>query len=183
MRYLFCAFILIGLILLIISIKYIIRFVNADMVHEMPCIRRDDTFTLARKGQYGVWLSGKMFTRTPAGEFGLDIINQQTGESVPLAPNLLCTRVNGFKNGRIELYLFRAEEGTYTISLTDGADIREKLGALIIHAADKGPVDYSLFSIQIRKHDSIVILLLCIWGIILGSGAIISGIILPIVYV
>lgn len=59
MKYLFCLLIPAGLFLLIISIKYVIRFAKAEMIYEMPYSRGTGTFTLAARGKYGLWISGK----------------------------------------------------------------------------------------------------------------------------
>lgn len=59
MKYLFCLLIPAGLFLLIISVKYVIRFAKAEMIYEMPYSRGTGTFTLAARGKYGLWLSGK----------------------------------------------------------------------------------------------------------------------------
>ena len=81
MKYLFCLLIPIGITLLIIGIKHTLRFVNAKILYEMPCINREGVFTLAVEGRYSLWLSGRLFTRSPIGKFGLNLINQQTGNT------------------------------------------------------------------------------------------------------
>lgn len=44
---------------MIISVKYVIRFAKAEMIYEMAYSRGTGTFTLAARGKYGLWLSGK----------------------------------------------------------------------------------------------------------------------------
>ena len=95
MKYLFCLLIPIGITLLIIGIKHTLRFVNAKILYEMPCI--------------------------------------------------------------------------------------DRLGAAFMDVISKQPVDYSRFSIQVREQIPEFVLILCIFGIIFGSMATMSGIILPIV--
>ena len=53
MKYLFCLLIPAGLFLLIISIKYVIRFAKSEMIYEMPYSNETGTFTLAARGKYG----------------------------------------------------------------------------------------------------------------------------------
>ncbi|HEY4534126.1 MAG TPA: hypothetical protein VIG61_08235 [Fusobacterium sp.] len=180
MNYLFFLLIPAGLSLLIISIKQIFRFVNTKKIYEMPCNQGEGTFTIISKGEYGLWISGKNFTRTPIGKISFNLVNQQTGKSVPLTINLLRTSISGFKTRRVELYIFRVEEGNYVISLNDRASIRDKVGTIIANAIFRKPVDYSMFFVQIREHISMYILVLCVFGIIFGSVMTISGIILPI---
>ena len=80
---------------MIISVKYVIRFAKSEMIYEMPYSRGTGTFTLAARGKYGLWLSGKKFKKAPLGEFGLTLVNRDTGQSVPLCAPLLRTAVTG----------------------------------------------------------------------------------------
>lgn len=178
MKYLFCLLIPAGLFLLIISIKYVIRFAKAEMIYEMPYSRGTGTFTLAARGKYGLWLSGKKFKKAPLGEFGLTLVNRDTGQSVPLCAPLLRTAVTGLSKSRLKLYSFQAEAGTYTVSLNDEVRIRDKACAFLVNAVTKRPVDYSLFSIQVYRHTSGMVLSLCILGIIFGAVIMVSGTIL-----
>lgn len=134
MKYLFCLLIPAGLFLLIISIKYVIRFAKSEMIYEMPYSRGTGTFTLAARGKYGLWLSGKKFKKAPLGEFGLTLVNRDTGQSVPLCAPLLRTAVTGLSKSRLKLYSFQAEAGTYTVSLNDEVRIRDKACAFLVNA-------------------------------------------------
>ena len=181
MEYIFKLFIPVGLIISIISIKYTIRFANSEIIYEMPFINEEGTFTIANKGIYGLWLSGKMYEKTPLGEFGLNLARKDTGETVPLSNILMRTSISGTKNGRTELYTFQADEGIYELSINNKVSYRDKIGSIIINAIIKKPVDYNYFSIQVRKHSDVLVLMLCIWGITLGIGIAISAIVLPII--
>jgi hypothetical protein len=180
MNYIFLLLIPLGLILLIISIKNIIRFANAQMLYEMSCVDREGVFRLDSRGQYSIWLSGKQLIKSPIGEFGIEIINQKTRKNIPLISNIFRTSVSASKIARVELYYFEAEAGTYIISMNDEVDIRDKISSFLVNTIIKSPVDYSLFSIQVREHFSTVILILYIWGIILSSFMIVGGIVLTL---
>lgn len=180
MNYLFLLLIPLGLILLIISIKNIIRLANAQILYEMSCSEGESVFRLDYRGKYSIWLSGRQFVKSPIGEFGIEIINQKTRKNIPLTPSIFRTRVSAFKTARVELYYFEAEAGTYTISMNDEADIRDKISSFLVNTLIKAPVDYSLFSIQVREYFSTVILILYIWGIILSSFMIVGGIVLTL---
>jgi len=143
---------------LIISIKYVIRFAKAEMIYEMPYSRGTGTFTLAARGKYGLWISGKKFKKAPLGEFGLTLVNRDTGQSVPLCAPLLRTAVTGLSKSRLKLYSFQAEAGTYTVSLNDEVRIRDKACAFLVNAVTKRPVDYNLFSVQVYRHTSGMVL-------------------------
>ena len=155
---------------MIISIKYVIRFAKAEMIYEMPYSRGTGTFTLAARGKYGLWLSGKKFKKAPLGEFGLTLVNRDTGQSVPLCAPLLRTAVTGLSKSRLKLYSFQAEAGTYTVSLNDEVRIRDKACAFLVNAVT-----------QVYRHTSGMVLSLCILGIIFGAVIMVSGAILPAV--
>ena len=161
---------------MIISIKYVIRFAKSEMIYEMPYSRGTGTFMLAARGKYGLWISGKKFKK-----FGLTLVNRDTGQSVPLCAPLLRTAVTGLSKSRLKLYSFQAEAGTYTVSLNDEVRIRDKACAFLVNAVTKRPVDYSLFSVQVYRHTSGMVLSLCILGIIFGAVIMVSGAILPAV--
>ena len=150
---------------MIISVKYVIRFAKSEMIYEMPYSRGTGTFTLAARGKYGLWLSGEKFKKAPLGEFGLTLVNRDTGQSVPLCAPLLRTAVTGLSKSRLKLYSFQAEAGTYTVSLNDEVRIRDKACAFLVNAVTKRPVDYSLFSVQVYRHTSGMVLSLCVLGI------------------
>ena len=94
MEQLFYLLIPLGLCLFYLGIKYTIRFGRAKMLYEMPYVNKEGTFTLERAGTYGLWLSGKMFTKAPIGEFGFNVVDEKTGRAIPLflsicAPELM----------------------------------------------------------------------------------------------
>ncbi len=180
MKYLFCLLIPIGISLLILSIKQVLRLANAEILYEMPCTDSEGVFTIKTEGRYGLWISGKLFTKTPIGELGFKVINQCTGKEIPLSSIFLRSKVNGFKTGRMELYSFRAEEGKYIISLNGEASSGDKMCASVVNIINKQFVDYSLYSVQIRNHTSACILALYIFGIIFASMATLAGIVIPI---
>lgn len=181
MKYLFCLLIPLGLFLLVLAIKRLVRSVNSEILYELPCIKKEGVFTLSDEGKYDLWLSGKLFTKSPIGEFGLKLTNKETGEAVPLNASLMRSQVNGLKTGRMKLYSFKAKEGAYVLSMTGEGRLSDKLAVSIMNKIVKQPVDYSLFSVQLRRHTPISSIILCDCGIILGFIAILSGIVLPLV--
>ena len=91
------------------------------------------------------------------------------------------SRGTGTFKSRLKLYSFQAEAGTYTVSLNDEVRIRDKACAFLVNAVTKRPVDYSLFSVQVYRHTSGMVLSLCVLGIIFGAVVMVSGAILPAV--
>ena len=101
MGQLFYLLIPLGLCLFYLGIKYTIRFGRAKMLYEMPYVNKEGTFTLERAGTYGLWLSGKMFTKAPIGEFGFNVVDEKTGRSIPLTLSIMRARVNGITHSRM----------------------------------------------------------------------------------
>ena len=167
-----------GIALLIFSIRNIIRFAKAELFFEMPCLEEEGRVHLPQ-GKYGIWLSGKKFTKSPLGKIGFRLVEEETGNRVNLAPNLMRTSVSGFREARVELYSFYVEEGNYTLSLDGESSVRDRLEASIENLLFKQPVDLSNFTVQIRKGNSIAMFFLAILGINLAAWMILGGIMLP----
>ena len=55
-----------GIALLIFSIRKTIRFAKAELFFEMPCTEEEGNVYLPQ-GNYGLWLSGRRFKKTPIG--------------------------------------------------------------------------------------------------------------------
>ena len=167
-----------GITLLIFSIRNIIRFAKAELFFEMPCLEEEGRVHLPQ-GKYGIWLSGKRFTRSPLGKIGFQMVEEETGNRVNLAPNLMRTSVSGFREARVELYSFYVEEGNYILSINGEGSVRERIEASIGNLLIKKPVDFSSFTAQIRKESSFAMFLLSVFGINLAAWMILGGIILP----
>lgn len=94
---------------------------------------------------------------------------------------LFAYRCDRAQQVQAEIVFLQAEAGTYTVSLNDEVRIRDKACAFLVNAVTKRPVDYSLFSVQVYRHTSGMVLSLCILGIIFGAVIMVSGAILPAV--
>jgi len=167
-----------GIALLIVSIRNIIRFAKAELFFEMPCLEEEGRVHLPQ-GKYGIWLSGKKFTKSPLGKIGFRLVEEETGQSVNLFPSLMRPTVSGFKMARMELYSFQVEEGNYILSINGEGSVRDRIEASIENLLVKKPVDLSSFTVQIRKGKSIAMFFLAILGINLAVWMILGGIMLP----
>ena len=168
-----------GIALLIVSIRNIIRFAKAELFFEMPCLEEEGSVHLPQ-GKYGIWLSGKRFTKSPLGKIGFQLVEEETGNRVSLAPNLMRTTVSGFKMARMELYSFQVEEeGNYILSINGEGSVRDRIEASIGDLLIKKPVDLSSFTVQIRKGKSIAMFFLSVFGANIAIWMILGGIILP----
>ena len=135
-----------GIALLIFSIRNTIRFAKAELFYEMPCLEEEGRVHLPQ-GNYGIWLSGKRFTKSPLGKIGFQLVEEETGNRVSLAPNLMRTTVSGFKMARMELYSFQVEEGNYILSINGEGSVRDRIEASIGDLLIKKPVDLSSFTV------------------------------------
>ena len=168
-----------GIALLIFSIRNTIRFAKAELFFEMPCLEEEGSVHLPQ-GKYGIWLSGKRFTKSPLGKIGFQLVEEETGNRVSLAPNLMRTTVSGFKMARMELYSFQVEEeGNYILSINGEGSVRDRIEASIGDLLIKKPVDLSSFTVQIRKGKSIAMFFLSVFGINIAVWMILGGIMLP----
>ena len=167
-----------GIALLIFSIRNIIRFAKAELFFEMPCLEEEGSVHLPQ-GNYGIWLSGKRFMKSPLGKIGFQLVEEATGNRVNLAPSLMRPSVSGFKMARMELYSFQVEEGNYILSINGEGSVRDRIEASIGDLLIKKPVDLSSFTVQIRKGKSIAMFFLSVFGINIAVWMILGGIMLP----
>ena len=180
MRNLFFLLIPMGIALLIFSIREIICFAKAELFFEMPCLEEEGSVHLPQ-GKYGIWLSGKRFTKSPLGKIGFRLVEEETGQSVNLFPSLMRPTVSGFKMARMELYSFQVEAGNYILSINGEGSVRDRIEASIGNLLVKKPVDLSNFTVQIRKGNSIAMFFFAILGINLAAWMILGGIMLPFI--
>lgn len=179
MEQLFYLLIPLGLCLFYLGIKYTIRFSRAKMLYEMPYVNKEGTFTLERAGTYGLWLSGKMFTKAPIGEFGFNLVDEKTERIIPLFLSIMRARVNGITHSRMELYTFDASPGTYRLSVTEDPFVLDAVMKKVGDKVIKGAIDYNQFTIQIYTHASFVLRFISIWMIALGLIIAVLGGVLP----
>lgn len=170
-----------GIVLLIFSIRKMIRFAKSEIFFEMPYTEEEGSVHLPQ-GKYGIWLSGRRFKKTPIGNIGFQLRRAETGEKLYLSPSLMRMSVTSFDKGRMELYHFQVEEeGNYTLSLDGESNVRDRLEAFIGNLLFKQPVDLSNFTVQIRKGNSIAMFFFAILGINLAAWMILGGVMLPFI--
>ena len=178
MEQLFYLLIPLGLCLFYLGIKNTIRFGRAKMLYEMPYVNKEGTFTLERAGTYGLWLSGKMFTKAPIGEFGFNLVDEKTGRTIPLFLSIMRARVNGITHSRME-FTFDASPGTYRLSVTEDPFVLDAVMKKVGDKVIKDDIDYNQFTIQIYTHTSFVLRFISIWMIALGLIIAVLGGVLP----
>ena len=166
----------IGLFLLVISLRYMVKIFTISAIHDMPYRTDKGVFTIETSGRYGVWLNGNRFKKSPLGMFGLQLINCETEKEVPLRANLIPVSVTKVIDVRFELYTFYANPGTYQLLFNDKPSRIVKIFGTIRRYLISSDDDYSSYSIRIYPHQSIIYSFLSIWGFIFGAIAVMWGI-------
>ena len=166
----------IGLFLLVISLRYMVKIFTISPIHDMPYRTDKGIFTIETAGRYGIWLNGNRFKKAPLGLFGLQLINCETEKEVPLRANLIPVSVTKVIDVRLELYTFYANPGTYQLLFNDKPSRIAKIFGTIRRYLISSDDDYSTYSIRVYPHYSVVHLFLSIWEFIFGVMAVMWGI-------
>lgn len=166
----------IGLFLLVISLRYMVKIFTISDIHDMPYRTDKGIFTIQTAGRYDIWLNGNRFKKAPLGLFGLQLINCETEKEVPLRANLIPISVAKVIDVRLELYTFYAKPGIYQIVFNDNPSPMAKIFGNISRFLTGGNDDYSSYSIRIYPHQSMIYSILSIWGFIFGIMAVLWGI-------
>lgn len=166
----------IGLFLLVISLRYMVKIFTISDIHDMPYRTDKGIFTIQTAGRYDIWLNGNRFKKAPLGLFGLQLINCETEKEVPLRANLIPISVAKVIDVRLDLYTFYAKPGIYQIVFNDNPSPMAKIFGNISRFLMGGNDDYSSYSIRIYPHQSIIYSILSIWGFIFGIMAVLWGI-------
>ena len=174
--YVFGLMILLGLLLLVLSIKHTVKVYTVTAIHDMPYRTDKGIFTIQTAGRYDIWLNGNPFKKAPLGLFGLQLINCETEKEVPLRANLIPISVAKVIDVRLELYTFYAKPGIYQIVFNDNPSPMAKIFGNISRFLMGGNDDYSSYSIRIYPHQSMIYSILSIWGFIFGIMAVLWGI-------
>ena len=166
----------IGLFLLVISLRYMVKIFTISAIHDMPYRTDKGVFTIETAGRYGVWLNGNRFKKSPLGMFGLQLINCETEKEVPLRASFIPASVTKVIDVRLELYTFYAKPGKYQIVFNDTPGLMTKIFGTISRCLMGGTDDYSSYSIRIYPHQPMIYSFLSAWGFIFGVMAVLWGI-------
>lgn len=179
MQFLFICLIPIGILILILSIKYVRKTFSGNIILEIPYARKSAEFTLTSPGNYSVWHRGQFFRKAPLDEFRPEIINRSTGLNVRLNSFLFRPNSNNSKIARMELFRFSAPAGEYILQLSEGSSISGVENSFIRLSPVK-MVDYDKYFIQIRETRSIFQMLIGIALLTLSGLLIIGGLVIGI---
>lgn len=168
-----------GAALIIFGIRGVIGIVKVKLLYEQPYVEESGNFTITEPGNYGIWLNGKQYSKSPYGEFGLQLSIKETGEMIPLNRPLMRTTVSGVGTARMELYTFYADAGNYTLTRTEDASLGDRLLSNVGKVVSRKPVDYARFSFRVYPYRSLTFGFVYGFGIAVGVMLINFGLLLP----
>jgi len=174
----------VGIYLLVKTIQMIKKTFNGTILLEQPFDQKQASFQVISPGQFAIWQKGKLFRKTPVGDFKIQILDEK-GAIVKLNTTYFNLYVNGWDTGRTQLKSFSAVAGTYTLKILDLPDADLIAGFLqnVLHriALPIRPVDHSKYFIQIRESQPIYFFLIAIPLFTLSAFLMILGFIAGVV--
>jgi len=179
MQFLFFCLIPVGILLLILSIKFVRKTFSGNIILEIPYTQKSAEFTLTRPGNYSIWHRGQFFRKAPLDEFRPEIISRSTGLDMKLNSSLFRPSSNNGRTARMELFRFSAPAGEYTLQLSEGSSISGVENSLIRLLPVK-MVDYEKYFIQIRETRPIFQMLIGIALLTISGLLIIGGLVIGI---
>ena len=179
MQVFFFSLIPLGIIILLLSLKFIQKAFSGRIILEIPYSQKSAEFTLTDAGTYAIWHKGQYFRMAPLDEFKPEIIDKSTGLNLKLSSFILRPNTNNGKTARMEIARFSASPGNYVLQLSEGSSITGVEQSLIRLLKIK-MVDYDKYFIQVREsrpvlHVLIGILLITIAGLCI-IGGLVTGI-------
>ena len=179
MQFLFFCLIPVGILLLILSIKFVRKTFSGNIILEIPYTQKSAEFTLTSPGNYSIWHRGQFFRKAPLDEFRPEIISRSTGLDMKLNSSLFRPSSNNGRTARMELFRFSAPAGEYTLQLSEGSSISGVENSLIRLLPVK-MVDYEKYFIQIRETRPIFQMLIGIALLTISGLLIIGGLVIGI---
>ncbi|WP_146131468.1 hypothetical protein [Mongoliibacter ruber] len=133
-------------------------------------------FSIEEAGKFSIWQKGQLFKKTPVDSFRPYVLNVDTEEEVPIRTTLMRAHVNGFSEGRMELFTFDAPVGNFALVLSEGKSINllEQVAGKITPFQKMGIDKYF---IQVRKSVSGLTTFYSILMIFGGGVLVIGGIV------
>jgi hypothetical protein len=176
-RVLFALLVPIGIFLLVKGIKLLLKFTGAKTLLKIPIYQGLASFTVNKDGKYAIWQSGRKLQRVPITMKSPVITNQQTGNRIGIYNTLSRVYVNDGSNGRIQVFTFTANAGTYNLELPEATSNIELLYA---GKALQTTSRTEAYFLEIKEHKPAYLLVFSILIILLAAACTITGFILAI---
>lgn len=178
-RILMFSMIPIGIFLLVKIIRMLKKTFNGKIIAEIPFQQKSGAFELSESGHYAIWQKGKLFRKTPIGDFKLQI-QDESGTIIRLNPTWFSVHKNGWDTGRSELKKFTAAAGKFTLSILDQTD-SNFLRKMLKDTLPVKPVDQNYYFIQIRESQPVYYFLIAIPLLTLSGFLMIIGLVAGLV--
>ncbi|NTE01502.1 hypothetical protein G6M26_26930 [Agrobacterium tumefaciens] len=169
----------IGIFLLVKIIRMLKKTFNGKIIAEIPFQQKSGAFELSESGHYAIWQKGKLFRKTPIGDFKLQI-QDESGTIIRLNPTWFSVHKNGWDTGRSELKKFTAAAGKFTLSILDQTD-SNFLRKMLKDTLPVKPVDQNYYFIQIRESQPVYYFLIAIPLLTLSGFLMIIGLVAGLV--
>ena len=123
MKTLVILIVLVGILCLIGTIVFVIRFKQfKKSIFEMQATLDCDEFTITEQGSYAIWL------RVPRGTFSYPrlniVVNEvETGREIPIHHETFKVESSSFSYRARQYFWFEAEEGNYLLSIQRNTDL------------------------------------------------------------
>ena len=175
-RILFFCVVPVGIVILIKTIKMLKGVFNGRVIAEIPFTQKEILFDITMPGIYAIWQKGQLFKRTPVDKFRLELYEVSQSKTVSLQRSFFSPHLNGMDTGRMEMYRFSAERGSYRLVLVEGTSISvfENLLTKMIPAK---PVDYNQYFIQVRESRPVYYIIAAIPLFTLSAFCMIGGLV------
>ncbi len=166
----------VGIYLLVQTIRMLRKTFSGQVLAEVPLSQEAATFSIPATGTYALWLNAELLSRFP-GQYRFNISHEIGGQQVPLHTSVFNPHVNGFKTGRMELYKFSAQSGSYRLSVDKTTGNTNAITAALNWLAGQ-PADAGRYAIQVRESQPTYKMFLSIPMFTLSLGCIIGGFVL-----
>lgn len=176
MQIFFFSLIPLGIIALLLSLKFVQKAFSGNIILEIPYSQKSAEFALNEPGTYTVWHKGQYFRRAPLDEFRPEIVDKSTGLSLKLSSFILRPNTNNGITARMEIARFTASPGKYVLQLSEGSTI-SGVEQSLIRLLNVKMVDYDKYFIQIRESRPVLSVLLGILLLTFSGLCIIGGLV------
>ncbi len=175
-RILFFCLVPVGIAILIKTIRMLKGVFNGEVIAEIPFTQKEILFDITRPGIYAIWQKGQLFKRTPADKFRPELNEVSQSKPVPLQRSFFSPHLNGMDTGRMEMYRFSAERGSYHLVLVEGTSI-SVFENILTKVIPSKPVDYNQYFIQVRESRPVYYIIAAIPLFTLSAFCMIGGLV------
>jgi len=170
---LFFCFVLLGIFLLIFSIKNLKKRFFGETILELVNGQKNSNFTIKESGYYAIWYQGKLFKKNPFSKYNLFIKNINNQEEIKLKHSLLKPNTSGLSTGKIELFHFSLKKGNYQINLLEKTNT-----SINTNVTPQNNLNANTYALLIKKSQPFFTTLLFIVLTIISALIIIGGFIM-----